>query len=86
MYEVYTEIKEFIKEQIKNLNYKRLSMKFVILMLTLASILGACSQFNRYFQLEDDNEVEEFIEDVIKIRTGYEYDFTPMSRERGKRQ
>jgi 4-hydroxybenzoate polyprenyltransferase len=37
---------------------------------------------NKLFDLEEDNEIEEFVEDVIKDRTGLEIDISPDSPEK----
>jgi len=37
---------------------------------------------NKYFNLGDDNQVEEFIEDVVGNVTRIEVDYTPFSEEK----
>ncbi len=62
------------------------SMKFInnnifpialgLFALTMA-ITGACSVFNAYVGLEDDNIIEEAVEDAIEAKTGFRFDLTP---------
>lgn len=42
---------------------------------------GSCQFFNRQFQLEDDNVIEEAIEALIEHKTGVSLDLTPESKE-----
>lgn len=49
---------------------------FVVLM-TMA--IYGCSDFNRRFNMKNDNPIEQKIEEVIKEETGVELDLTPDS-------
>jgi hypothetical protein len=52
---------------------------FPWLVLALACI--ACEPVNRYFNLQDDNWIEESGEAVLKYKTGIDVDFTPSTPE-----
>lgn len=55
---------------------------FLIISLVLASVMfDACSQVNKYLNLEDDHIIEEMIEDHIEDQTGLDIDITPNTPE-----
>lgn len=56
-------------------------LKFLYVILSFYALTG-CSQLNKKAGLEDDNIIEELSEDVIKVKTGYDIDLTPMTPER----
>ena len=43
--------------------------------------LGGCSYLNKKFGLENDNNIEEFVEKVVENQIGLDIDFTPSSIE-----
>jgi len=51
----------------------------IILILTGFALLTVTA--NKVFKLEDDNELEEFVEEIIENKTGMDIDLTPDSKE-----
>lgn len=47
----------------------------------LITIAGACTKINHYFEVEDDNVIEEDVERLIKDETRWDVDLTPDSKE-----
>ncbi len=47
----------------------------------LATISGACAKINKYFNLPNDNVIEQNIEEVIEEETGIEIDLTPKEKD-----
>lgn len=64
-------------------NQKETATGLVILIVILILISG-CHKLNEYFNLPDDNQIEQGIEDVIENETGLVVDFTPNSPESSK--
>jgi hypothetical protein len=53
-------------------------MKIVMKTSVAASLLlTGCTEINKEFGFKDDNKGEQFLEEVIKDKTGVEVDFTP---------
>ena len=53
--------------------------------LTILSVLAGAAILtvtaNKVFKLEDDNELEEFVEEIIENKTGMDIDLTADSKE-----
>ena len=56
-------------------------MKKFLYLLVLSQVMGGCSQINERLDLEDDNDVEEFVEFVIEYKTGLDVDLMPSTPE-----
>lgn len=54
---------------------------FIILLMIISTVCGACTYLNQRLGLKDDNLAEEISEVVIKNYTGLDVDLTPESPE-----
>lgn len=56
-----------------------MKMKMMLMETGIAAslLLGGCSEINKDLGLKDDNKGEQFLEEVIRDKTGVEIDFTP---------
>jgi len=68
--------KEFLQEN------KDIIVKLVFGVVILSSIVGGCSYLNQRVGVSDDNPIEEYVEEVIKKKTGFDLDLTPNSKEK----
>ena len=58
----------------------RLLMKGAMVLLMIAAFFGGCTYINSKLNLKDDNEIEDFIEDIVEFHLGLPedtVDFTP---------
>lgn len=68
--------------------FKTIEMKYRIIILCgmlfclLMSILSMCTSCSIMNHYKDDNDVEEFLEDVIKDKTGVDIDISPLTPEK----
>ncbi len=81
LYDVYQEIKHFIVNSVRLMNWRRAIMKLIIVVAVIAAFIGGCSYLNQLAGLKDDNVIEEATEDVIEHETGVRIDLTPGSPE-----
>lgn len=52
-----------------------------ILFVLITVFCGACSIFNSRFDIPPDNLLEEAAEEVLRLRTGFDIDFSSDSKE-----
>jgi hypothetical protein len=53
----------------------------LVILGVLAALALASVAATKVFKLEDDNEIEEFVEEVIEGKTGLDLDLSPSSPE-----
>ena len=58
--------------------------KVVVLLAIGASIFGLYHFVNQFFQIPDDNPVEQAVEALIKAQTGLDIDLTPEKSDESK--
>ena len=57
--------------------YRYIIMKILILFAALSVSFVGCSTINKYFGMENDNEIEQTVEFIIESQTGVNVDLTP---------
>ena len=58
-----------------------MTKKHVAAVIMILIIMVGCSRCNRYFGLDDNHPMEEFLEEIIKAKSGIDLDLTPLSPE-----
>jgi len=71
-----------VKEIYEGIFKGNLYMKIGVGCIVLVLILGGCHYLNEKIGLQDDNVIEEFIEERIKEKTGFDLDLTPLTQEK----
>lgn len=56
-------------------------MRIGLIIIILSLLMIACSHFNEWVGVPDDNPIEESIEDLIERQSGIDFDLTPASKE-----
>ena len=58
------------------------SLKILALLVALSVVCVSCGTIENWFGLEEDNFIEELAEDIVRMETGLDLDFTPCSPEK----
>jgi len=69
------------KEIYIHLLQENLIIKLAVICICSILIFGGCHYLNQKMGLQDDNEIEEFVEKIIEQKTGFDVDLTPLSPE-----
>lgn len=68
-------------QKLKYPELEKIIMRVAILFILLSLALIACSHFNEWVGVPDDNPIEESIESLIERQSGIDFDLTPASKE-----